>query len=206
MDKAPLDLAGANQYILELEAQIRSLTAKMTAAVDHAADLEDELRTLKMNHSASTNIEESHLRRVSTYFSRRTPNQGSHNRSQMTSSTSSSNLTTIGPNSQRDQPDLVEELAKERKLRIEAEENYHKVQREMEQVSEELFHEANQMVAVERIARYAAEQKTQTWKERETEKVKRLDAIEQAIERINRVRGFITITPLPHHHAAKAAA
>lgn len=68
--------AAQKAEILELEAQIRKLNTKVSDAVDHAADLQDELRTIKARERQELEARdlaggETGLRRMSSYFTGR---------------------------------------------------------------------------------------------------------------------------------------
>ena len=55
----------------------------------------------------------------------------------------------------------------------------------------QLFSQANDMVAQERKARFKLEERVAVLERRDGEKRKRLDRLEKAIERVDRVRGMI---------------
>lgn len=61
----------------------------------------------------------------------------------------------------------------------------------MEDLSASLFQQANEMVAQERKARAALEERVKVLETRDAEKRKRLERLERAIERIERVRGML---------------
>jgi predicted RNase H-like nuclease (RuvC/YqgF family) len=62
---------------------------------------------------------------------------------------------------------------------------------EVEDLSVQLFQQANEMVASERKARAKLEERVETLEKRDTEKRKRLEKLESALQRIERVRGLL---------------
>lgn len=62
---------------------------------------------------------------------------------------------------------------------------------ELEELSAQLFQQANEMVAAERKARARLEDRVEVLERREGEKRKRLDRLEGAVRRIERVRGVL---------------
>ncbi|KAI5843723.1 hypothetical protein BZA05DRAFT_379146 [Tricharina praecox] len=84
------------------------------------------------------------------------------------------------------------ELAKERRLRIKAEEQLQQVTAELEDLSASLFQSANEMVAEERRARSKLEERVATLEKRDNDKRERLGVLERAVDRISRVREILT--------------
>lgn len=62
---------------------------------------------------------------------------------------------------------------------------------ELEELSAQLFQQANEMVAAERKARARLEERVEVLEGREREKRKRLERLEKAVGRIERVRGLL---------------
>lgn len=62
---------------------------------------------------------------------------------------------------------------------------------EIEDLSVQLFQQANEMVATERKARAKLEERVEVLERRDGEKRKRLERLETAIKRIERVRGLL---------------
>ena len=62
---------------------------------------------------------------------------------------------------------------------------------EMEELSAQLFQQANEMVAAERKARAKLEERVEVLEAREREKRKRLERLERAVGRIDRVRDLL---------------
>lgn len=63
---------------------------------------------------------------------------------------------------------------------------------ELEDLSASLFQSANEMVATERRARSKLEQRLVVLEKRDVEKCVRLSVLEQAVDRIQRVRGILS--------------
>lgn len=191
---SPLELA-QHAEILELESQIRSLNTKISAAVDHAADLQEIIRARQREDQqaaqASAQASESSLRRMSTYFSRRpsattsTPQPNSSTQTQPASPTRSTGIASMN------EPELRAALEKEVLARKNIEKQYRALQEESEVLSESLFEEANRMVAVEKRAVHELSTKLNVAHEREQERRNRLQELEQAMEKIQHVRAVL---------------
>lgn len=184
--------------ILELESQIRSLNAKISAAVDHAADLQDEVRSMRaaarQRDEQQTAAQEaffaegSGLRRMSTYFTRRASASSGPVPPRSNSMSPSKQL------SQRyeDEDDLTAKLRRETKMRMDLETKYKSLQDESEVLSQSLFEEANKMVSAEKKLSHAANVKLQLMQDREAERKRRLEELETALGRIQRVRSVLS--------------
>ncbi|RVX70749.1 hypothetical protein B0A52_05400 [Exophiala mesophila] len=86
---------------------------------------------------------------------------------------------------------LQSSLDEERSLRLRAESSLTQTQTELEELTAQLFGQANEMVAAERKARAKLEERVKILEQRDTDKRKRLDRLEKAIARIERVRGMV---------------
>ena len=89
---------------------------------------------------------------------------------------------------------LRTQLAREQTLRSEAESKVSLLSSEMEELSAQLFQQANEMVAAERKARAKLEERVEVLEAREREKRKRLERLERAVGRIERVRDLLDST------------
>lgn len=87
--------------------------------------------------------------------------------------------------------DLLEALSREQQLRLAAEATLNETSREVEDLSVTLFEQANEMVATERRARARLEERVGELEKRDTDKRARLDRLEQAMIRIERVRTLL---------------
>ena len=82
-------------------------------------------------------------------------------------------------------------LRRERELRRAAEGKLNDTSREVEELSVSLFEQANEMVAQERRARAKLEERVALLETRDLEKRDRLDRLEGALTRIERVRALL---------------
>ena len=87
--------------------------------------------------------------------------------------------------------DLRKALTREQGLRREAEGRLTASSREMEELSATLFEQANEMVADERRARARLEERVGELERRDVEKRRRLERLEGAMGRIERVRKML---------------
>lgn len=185
----------AQKRILELEAQVKILSDKASAAVDKLADYEDELQKLKRQQNNSPShllatppaaVAQSPTTRLSSFLSittRRGAGPPSPPIDPDSRPSSSAGLLSTA--------DLEKALSKEKTLRKQAEGRLQQVTNELEELSASLFQQANEMVADERRARSKLEQRVAQLEQREKEKVARLGQLEQAVGRINRVKGLL---------------
>lgn len=88
-------------------------------------------------------------------------------------------------------PELLEQLEKERALREKAEEKVRKADSEIEELSVQLFSQANEMVAQERKARAKLEARVEALEKKDKEKMARLERLEKAVTRIDRVKAIL---------------
>lgn len=86
---------------------------------------------------------------------------------------------------------LLHELERERALRAKAEARVQTVDTEIEELSVQLFSQANEMVAEERRARAKLEERIETLERRDREKMGRLDRLEKAVSRVERVKALL---------------
>ncbi|KAI4594847.1 hypothetical protein KJ359_007368 [Pestalotiopsis sp. 9143b] len=87
--------------------------------------------------------------------------------------------------------DLLEALSREQGLRIAAEGKLDETSKEIEDLSATLFEQANEMVATERKARARLEERVETLEKRDSEKRNRLERLEGAMGRIERVNRLL---------------
>lgn len=203
-------LLEAQARIAELETHVFHLNQKATAAVDRWADYEAELTRLRAMLPSST-PEHSHSPTRSSFFqagatrisalmySRRpqtaSPPAVSRAAPPVTPPPTETRVTmtptTMTRNSGRTAEDLLEALNKEQMLRKAAEGRLNETNRELEDLSATLFEQANEMVATERRARAALEQKVSELEQRDVEKRVRLDKLELAMHRIEKVKTLL---------------
>lgn len=87
---------------------------------------------------------------------------------------------------------LRAEIANEKRLRLAAESSLSSAHHELEELTTQLFSQANEMVAAERRARAKLEERVAVLEKRDLEKRRRLERLEKAVERIDRVRGLVS--------------
>ncbi|MCJ1344078.1 hypothetical protein MMC31_002280 [Peltigera leucophlebia] len=186
----------AQRRISELETQVKILTGKATAAVDKLADYEDELRLLK-----SSSQQAHPLTPPSPPSRPQTANARAPLQSRISSllpSSSYNRRSTSQPPSpahplvDHSSADLLTLLTREQTLRQAAESRISQTNEELEELSTQLFTEANEMVAVERKARVRLEERVKVLESREKEKRSRLEELEHRMARIERVRGLLS--------------
>ena len=103
--------------------------------------------------------------------------------------TSPSNSTSSPP--LPNESDLLSELERERALRAKAEDRARTVDSEIEELSVQLFSQANEMVADERRARAKLEERIEMLEKKDKDKVARLDRLEKALSRLDRVKALL---------------
>ncbi|CAK7240231.1 MAG: hypothetical protein STHCBS139747_001669 [Sporothrix thermara] len=89
--------------------------------------------------------------------------------------------------------ELRDALTREQKLRRQAEGQLQDTSREVEELSVSLFEQANEMVAEERRARARLEARVAVLEQRDTDKKRRLERLEQAMVRIERLRAMLGV-------------
>ncbi|EMR88076.1 hypothetical protein ACHAO1_000961 [Botrytis cinerea] len=192
--------ADAQKEIEELQAQVKLLTEKATAAVDKWADYEDEIQSLKRAHYPQTPEPQRATTPTQVHTEDRlgSPSRFSYLPVQNRLSSLLSRKST--PNLQAQQPptpptpsttELVAALTREQGLRQAAEGKLNESSVELEELTAQLFTQANEMVATERKARAKLEERVEILERRDGEKRKRLERLEGAVQRIERVRGLL---------------
>lgn len=180
-------LADAQRRIEDLEAQVRLLNQKCTSAVDKWADYEDEIQQLKSQQTQRNSTSSDSDRPETT-------RQSYQNRlsSLLTGRKSQANLKALpAPPPTPSAPELIAALSREQELRKKAEEQLDGASGELEELSAQLFMQANEMVATERKARAKLEERVAVLESRDGEKRKRLEKLEGAVARIERVRNLL---------------
>lgn len=203
----------AQARISELEAQVRLLNQKATAAVDRWADYEDEIARLRSQQPpppqqqqqskslapspepaspARTSFLQTGTNRLSQLLSARksTPNLHEANQPSPLSPSGRPHM----PRSATDAEELIAALSREKSLRKEAEGKLNATSREVEELSVSLFEQANEMVATERRARAALEERVGELERRDKEKARRLERLEKAMVRIENMRALLKET------------
>ncbi|THY91262.1 hypothetical protein D6C92_06361 [Aureobasidium pullulans] len=193
--------------VASLEQQVAHLTQKGVEAADQLANYEEEIRNLKTQanprvdsplgivaptqqpaqslsrNSSITSGKFSFLTRTSSLTTASKPLP-------KTSATSKSSPMAPSPSSAA-LTDLQQALAKETKARVAAEKKYHELEQELEDLSATLFEQANEMVAKERKEKAKLEERIKVLEERDVLSRKRLEMVEGALGRIERVRKLL---------------
>jgi DNA repair exonuclease SbcCD ATPase subunit len=203
----------AQRQIDDLQAQVRLLNQKATAAgnnhslpsihtpaktlhsVDKWADYEDEIQQLRaqaQQAQPATTPQEEKRSDSPSRFSGYLPVQNRLS-SFLTPRKSTQNLqqTQAQPPPSPSATELVAALTREQALRQAAEGKLDEASGELEELSAQLFQQANEMVATERKARAKLEERVEVLERRDGEKRKRLERLEGAVQRIERVRGLL---------------
>jgi hypothetical protein len=87
--------------------------------------------------------------------------------------------------------DLINALTHEKNLRIAAESAVHKTNSELEELTGQLFEQANEMVAAERKAKAKLEERVLVLERRDGDKSRRLSLLESRVQRVERVRALL---------------
>ncbi|KAF1828380.1 hypothetical protein BDW02DRAFT_243152 [Decorospora gaudefroyi] len=185
---ASAEVEDARRRIVELEAQMERLKEKATAAVDRCADYEDQLRTLKAHSDTATADEPA---RPTTSSSTRAASRFSFLTNRFPSPASTGAMPPPPAAAPPIDYTLLNELERERALRAKAEARVQTVDSEIEELSVQLFSQANEMVAEERRARAKLEERVETLERRDREKMGRLDRLEKAVSRVERVKALL---------------
>ncbi|TVY43637.1 hypothetical protein LOCC1_G003829 [Lachnellula occidentalis] len=184
-DHSAIALDAQNQ-IDDLQAQVRLLNQKATAAVDKWADYEDEIQALR----ASAQQQAQAQLQPQPSSPQREPRSDSPSRfsaylpvqnrlsSFLTSRKSIQNLAQVQPPPSPSATELVAALTREQALRQAAEGKLDEASGELEELSAQLFQQANEMVATERKARAKLEERVEVLERRDGEKRKRLERLE----------------------------
>jgi hypothetical protein len=219
VEQTQAELVQAHARIAELEAQVRMLNEKATAAVDRWADYEDELSKLRAaaqqrdetpplpppktvelvkeqassppHLARSQSLLQSSTNRISQFLSRSMTAPIGTRAVQPTAAEQRPNTSGGGSGASATNEDLLEALNREQQLRKLAEGKLVTTSLEVEELSVTLFEQANEMVADERRARAKLEERVGELERRDKEKRRRLEKLEMAMARIERVRALL---------------
>lgn len=170
----------------------------MHSIVDKLADYEDELRQLKSAQSTDSTIATKAPSRPTSSAGLATSaiqSRLSHLMPSNRRAISQNDLKDTASNQGPSSADLLTALTREQTLRQAAETRVSQTNDELEELSAQLFTEANEMVATERKARAKLEERVAVLERRDKEKRSRLEALESRLGRIERVRAL-----LKHEH------
>ena len=170
------------------------------ALVDKLADYEDELRQLKSANKPTSHPNINALPPSQPTSAAATPRNHlqsriSHlltsNRRSISQPPSSGSADQTSHINHRDNAELLTMLTREQSLRQAAESRVSETNEELEELSAQLFTEANEMVATERKARAKLEERVAVLERRDKEKRTRLEVLESRLGRIERVREML---------------
>ncbi|KAL9111014.1 MAG: hypothetical protein Q9227_004447 [Pyrenula ochraceoflavens] len=194
------------QRILELENQVKILSGKAAAAADKNADLEDELhmRALHAPNISSNSFatpppepqvhdhvpNSGRFSSLTGFLQRRANSSNPPTPGFPPGNLTQASLSTSALVNSAD-ADLPKQLDNERKMRRDAEETLKRTQTELEELTSSLFGQANEMVAAERRARAKLEERVEQLEKRDVEKRRRLERLEIAVKRVERVRNLL---------------
>ncbi|CAI7632451.1 unnamed protein product [Penicillium glandicola] len=97
----------------------------------------------------------------------------------------------MSPASSEHTAELQDALTREQRLRRAAESQLSQASTELEELTVQLFSQANEMVAEERKARAKLEERIAVLERRDVEKRSRLEKLEQAMARVERLRALV---------------
>jgi hypothetical protein len=169
--------------------------------VDKCADYEDQIRSLKLaqdgdRHPRSDAFDSSRrsnedARPATAGGTAARPSRFSFLTGRRQSPNNSTSQPPPLPSSAPADVELINELERERTLRAKAEERAEKVDSEIEELSVQLFSQANEMVATERKARAKLEERIEMLERKDKDKMARLDRLEKAVSRLDRVKAML---------------
>ncbi|KAG9655977.1 hypothetical protein KCU95_g2455, partial [Aureobasidium melanogenum] len=200
--------AESDNRVATLEDQVASLTRKGAEAADRIADYEEEVRNLKASQNPRT---DSPLDFISVHPFPAPPTSLSRNSSVASAKFSFLTRTSSLTNTTKPLPktppkaspmapaappspaisELQAALAAETSRRVAAEKKFKDLETELEDLSATLFEQANEMVAKERKEKAKLEEKLKVLEERDRLGQKRLEMVEAALTRIERVKKLL---------------
>ena len=170
------------------------------ALVDKLADYEDEIRQLRSSNKPTSdpNINAQPPSQPTSaaapqrkHLQSRISHLLTSNRRAISQPPSSGPADQTGNTNNRDNAELLSMLTREQSLRQAAESRVSETNEELEELSAQLFTEANEMVATERKARARLEERVAVLESRDKEKRTRLEVLESRLGRIERVRELL---------------
>lgn len=212
VDPSQAELLVAQSRIAQLESEVRALNQKASEAVQRWADYEDQLARLRAQQRqynkplpeqpqpspTNTSFFQAGTSRLSSMLAARKPTPAPLQADQQAQAqlpprpaTSHASPSSSAPSAAGAEDELRRALAREQGLRREAEGRLSATSREVEELSVSLFGQANEMVAQERRARAKLEERVEELERRDREKRGRLERLELAMGRIDRVRALL---------------
>ena len=172
-----------------LEHEVQALTAQSVNNAEKLASYEEDISRLRQQRSAAQ-AEAQHAKSASLDMTPpRAERPAALTRFASFRYGSSTQKLTSSPSV--DFNDLQNQLAKEQAARLEAEKKVEQASGELEDLTASLFEQANEMVATERRARSKLEERVRILEERDKDKSRRLEMIEGAVQRLERVKRLL---------------
>ncbi|KAE8373182.1 hypothetical protein BDV26DRAFT_73960 [Aspergillus bertholletiae] len=201
--------AADQRRIKELEGQISFLNVQAAQTAEKLAEYEHEVHRLRTQASTYTSRNGSSISSTASNEMNRPLSPPSNSQGRL--STLTSFLHSRGPSntsptqtpaqpvsqppSRQASPDHTAELQnaldREQSLRRAAESQLSQASSELEELTAQLFSQANEMVAQERKARARLEERVAVLERRDVEKRTRLERLEKAMERVERIRALV---------------
>ncbi|KAJ5948670.1 hypothetical protein N7454_001977 [Penicillium verhagenii] len=200
------DSSEAQLRIQELEGQIQDLTHRVALDANKLADYEDEITRLRKSQththtrgsydtprsSASLPPSSSHTDK-STLSPTQIPATPDTASQPTTYHSRLATLTSLLPyrRASSDNAELQDALTREQGLRKAAESQLSLASNELEELTVQLFSQANEMVAQERKARAKLEERVAVLERRDIEKRGRLEKLEKSMARVDRLKALV---------------
>ncbi|RAH49853.1 uncharacterized protein BO95DRAFT_450004 [Aspergillus brunneoviolaceus CBS 621.78] len=216
-ESRPIDQA--QHRVKELEGQLEFLNVQATQMAERMAEYEEEIRRLRAQTTAQSSRNGSSISSTSsnqynriTDLSMSPPSSQTSPKSHGQHSGRLSTLTSLLPSRRPGAPSAIQPqpiispppitsyeetlelqnaLNREQSLRKAAETQLSQASTELEELTAQLFSQANEMVAQERKARARLEERVAVLERRDVEKRTRLERLEKAMERVERIRAMV---------------
>ncbi|KAJ6164904.1 GDPGTP exchange factor Sec2p [Penicillium chermesinum] len=210
------DSSEAQRRIQELEGQVQELTERATDAANKLATYEEEVRQLRSSQGnydtprSSSSLPPSRSQESDRAVSpTQAPGSLSPNSANSNSNTPikarkpqpPQTTVPINPLAQQASPasasifsdnaELQDALTREQDLRRAAESQLAQSNTELEELTVQLFSQANEMVAQERKARAKLEERVAVLERRDIEKRSRLERLEKSMARVERLKALV---------------
>ncbi|KAJ5418172.1 uncharacterized protein N7487_001722 [Penicillium crustosum] len=187
------DGSGAHDRIQELEGQVHALTARASATASKLTEYEDEIRRLRASQSQGrlTNLASLLPYRRGSATPASAPSTSSGAVLPSTPTALTTPHTHMSPANSEHTAELQDALTREQRLREAAESQLSQASTELEELTVQLFSQANEMVAEERKARAKLEERVAVLERRDVEKRSRLEKLENAMARVERLRALV---------------
>ncbi|KAJ5611019.1 hypothetical protein N7510_007738 [Penicillium lagena] len=196
----------AQRRIQELEGQVRDLMEHASITVGQLAEYEEQVTRLRScanqavtdtpRSSSETQAQQGRLATLTSLLpSYRRPSNNSSNTPAPTTPTAAvcppPYTVQQSPASSESTSELQDALTREQSLRKAAESQLSQASTELEELTVQLFSQANEMVAQERKARVRLEERVAVLERRDVEKRSRLERLEKAMARVERLRALV---------------